>query len=87
MSETQTACKFRMLLQHSILSLPEEGLRDIFSFQISPWATENMLPTTNRLSGTGLSKIIYFRMCKVFQYQKAYKTQEKLKQEGHKAVH
>ena len=47
-----------------------------------------MLPATNRLRGTGLSKIIiYFRMCKIFQYQKVYKTPEKLKQEGHEAVH
>jgi len=26
-------------------------------------------------------------MCKIFQYQKVYKTPEKLKQEGHEAVH
>jgi hypothetical protein len=47
-----------------------------------------MLPTTKRLSGIGPSKIIiYFRMCKILRYLKAYKTPEKLKQEGGEAVH
>jgi hypothetical protein len=50
---------YSKLFRHSIPALPGKELKDIFSFQMSLWATEhcvmgNMLPASYRLSGPAL---------------------------------